>query len=47
MKGTRENRFRLISENIDRLAAGQTLKNVVQGPRRHRVAGWDPKSSRR
>jgi phosphoglycerate dehydrogenase-like enzyme len=35
MKGTRENRFKLIAENIDRLAAGLRLRNVVQGPRRH------------
>jgi len=38
MKGTRENRFQLIAANIDRLAAGQPLHNVVQGPRRHPTA---------
>jgi phosphoglycerate dehydrogenase-like enzyme len=27
-------RFRLIAENIDRLASGRTLLNVVQGPKR-------------
>ena len=36
MKGTRENRFKLIAANIDRLAAGQQLQNVIQGPRRHK-----------
>jgi phosphoglycerate dehydrogenase-like enzyme len=36
MKGTRENRFQLIAANIDRLAAGRPIQNVVQGPRRHK-----------
>jgi phosphoglycerate dehydrogenase-like enzyme len=36
MKGTRDNRFQLIAGNIDRLAAGRPLQNVVQGPQRHR-----------
>ncbi|MGA2986582.1 MAG: 2-hydroxyacid dehydrogenase [Terriglobia bacterium] len=36
MQGTRENRFKLIAENIDRLAAGKPLRNVVQGPHRQR-----------
>lgn len=38
MKGTRENRFQLIAANIDHLATGQELQNVVQGPRRHPLA---------
>ncbi len=37
MKGTRDNRFQFIAANIDGLAAGQRIQNVVQGPRRHRV----------
>ena len=36
MKGTRENRFQLLAANIDRLAAGRPLQNVIQGPRRHK-----------
>ena len=36
MKGTRENRFQLIAANIDRLASGHQLQNVIQGPRRHK-----------
>jgi phosphoglycerate dehydrogenase-like enzyme len=36
MRGTQENRFRLIAENINRLAAGQELVNVIQGPNRHK-----------
>jgi phosphoglycerate dehydrogenase-like enzyme len=36
MKGTRDNRFQLIAGNIDRLAAGRPLQNVVQGPLRHK-----------
>ncbi len=35
MKGTRDNRFQFIAQNIDRLVAGEPLQNVVQGPRRH------------
>ncbi len=38
MKGTRDNRFRFIAANIDRLAAGHQIHNVVQGPKRHRLA---------
>ena len=37
MQGTQENRFRLIAENINRLASGRQLVNVVQGPRRHKA----------
>jgi phosphoglycerate dehydrogenase-like enzyme len=37
MKGTMDNRFRLIAENINRLAAGQRLHNVIQGPKRHKA----------
>ncbi len=37
MKGTRENRFKFIAENIDRLAAGLPLRNVVQGPKRQGI----------
>ena len=36
MKGTRENRFEFIAKNINSLAAGKPLHNVVQGPRRHK-----------
>jgi phosphoglycerate dehydrogenase-like enzyme len=36
MRGTQENRFQLIAENINRLAAGQQLVNVIQGPKRHK-----------
>jgi len=36
MKGTQENRFQLIAGNINRLAAGQQIVNVIQGPKRHR-----------
>jgi phosphoglycerate dehydrogenase-like enzyme len=39
MKGTREKRFKFIAENIDRLAAGKTLRNVVEGPRRQKPMG--------
>ncbi len=39
MKGTRDNRFRFIAANIDRLASGRQIQNVIQGPKRHRVAG--------
>ena len=35
MRGTQENRFQLIAENINRLAAGRQLVNVIQGPKRH------------
>ncbi len=38
MKGTRDNRFQFIAANIDRLAAGRQIQNVVQGPMRHRSA---------
>jgi phosphoglycerate dehydrogenase-like enzyme len=34
--GTFERRFRAIADNIDRLAAGRPLLNVVQGPSRHK-----------
>jgi phosphoglycerate dehydrogenase-like enzyme len=37
MKGTMENRFHLIAQNINRLAAGEQLVNVVQGPKRHKA----------
>jgi phosphoglycerate dehydrogenase-like enzyme len=37
MRGTQENRFQLIAENINRLAAGQQLVNVIQGPKRHKT----------
>ena len=36
MRGTQENRFHLIAENINRLAAGKQLVNVIQGPKRHK-----------
>jgi phosphoglycerate dehydrogenase-like enzyme len=35
MLGTRQKRFQLVAENIDRLFAGKPLLNVVQGPRKH------------
>jgi len=35
--GTFERRFRAIADNIDRLASGRPLLNVVQGPARHRA----------
>lgn len=35
MWGTRERRFHAIAANIDRLATGRPLLNVVQGPKRH------------
>jgi phosphoglycerate dehydrogenase-like enzyme len=35
MLGTRQNRLRLVAENIDRLVEGKPLLNVVQGPRKH------------
>jgi len=34
--GTFESRFRAIADNSDRLAAGRSLLNVVQGPSRHK-----------
>ena len=37
MRGTQENRFRLIAGNINRLAAGEQLVNVIQGPKRHKL----------
>ena len=37
MRGTQENRFQLIAENINRLAAGESLVNVIQGPKRHNI----------
>ncbi len=37
MRGTQENRFQLIAENINRLAAGESLVNVIQGPKRHKL----------
>ena len=40
MKGTQVNRFKLIAANIDRLAAGLPLQNVIQGP--HRQAAAEP-----
>ena len=46
MKGTLENRFKFIAANIDRLARGQQLRNVVQGPRRHRAAEPEKKTKR-
>lgn len=36
MKGTRDNRFKFIAANIGRLATGHEIRNVVQGPKRHR-----------
>lgn len=39
MKGTQENRFKFIAANLNRLAAGEPLENVIQGPRRHRPLG--------
>ena len=36
MKGTAEKRLRFVAVNIDRLAAGMPLRNVIQGPCRHR-----------
>jgi phosphoglycerate dehydrogenase-like enzyme len=37
MKGTRDNRFKFIADNIDRLASGRQIQNVVQGPKRQRA----------
>jgi phosphoglycerate dehydrogenase-like enzyme len=34
--GTFERRFRTIAENIDRVASGRRLLNVIQGPARHK-----------
>jgi phosphoglycerate dehydrogenase-like enzyme len=34
--GTFERRFRAIADNIDRLASGRPLLNVVQGPKQHK-----------
>ncbi|TAM83583.1 MAG: hydroxyacid dehydrogenase [Acidobacteria bacterium] len=42
--GTRQKRFQLVAENIDRLVEGRHLLNVVQGPRRHSRAEWDATS---
>jgi phosphoglycerate dehydrogenase-like enzyme len=36
MRGTQDNRFKFVATNINRLAAGQPLQNVVQGPRRQK-----------
>ncbi|HKT13729.1 MAG TPA: 2-hydroxyacid dehydrogenase [Terriglobia bacterium] len=38
--GTRRKRLQLVAENINRLAAGKTLLNVVQGPRKHSRSEW-------
>ncbi|MDR3674623.1 MAG: 2-hydroxyacid dehydrogenase [Acidobacteriota bacterium] len=46
MKGTQDNRFKLIAANIDRLAAGQQLENVLQGPHRQRAAKAQEKVKR-
>ena len=35
MLGTRQKRLQLVAENIDRLAAGKPLLNVLQGPQKH------------
>ncbi len=35
MAGTRNQRLQLVAENINRLVAGKSLLNVVQGPRKH------------
>lgn len=37
MRGTQERRFEFIAANINRLAAGEPLQNVVQGPLRHKL----------
>ncbi len=36
MRGTQENRFQLIAENINRLAGGHPLQNVIKGPKRQK-----------
>ena len=36
MRGTRERRFQAIAENIDRLASGRPLRNVLRGPRQQK-----------
>jgi len=41
MAGTRRKRLQLVAENIDRLAAGKPLLNVVQGPRKHSRSEWN------
>lgn len=41
MLGTRQKRLQLVAENIDRLAEGRPLLNVVQGPRKHSRTEWD------
>jgi phosphoglycerate dehydrogenase-like enzyme len=41
MLGTRQKRLQLVAENIDRLAAGKPLLNVVQGPRKHSRSEWN------
>jgi phosphoglycerate dehydrogenase-like enzyme len=41
MLGTRQKRLELVAGNIDRLAAGRPLLNVVQGPRKHRLSEWN------
>jgi phosphoglycerate dehydrogenase-like enzyme len=35
MRGTRDQRLRVVAANIDRLVSGRSLLNVVQGPKRH------------
>ncbi len=42
MRGTRDQRLRLVAANINRLASGQSLLNVVQGPKRHHRSEWAP-----
>lgn len=41
MLGTRQKRLQLVAENINRLAAGKPLLNVVQGPLKHSPSHWN------
>jgi phosphoglycerate dehydrogenase-like enzyme len=38
MRGTREQRLEVVASNINRLASGRSLLNVVQGPKRHHLS---------
>ncbi len=46
MRGTRDQRLQLVAENINRLASGKPLLNVVQGPKRHRRSMGHPSGAR-
>lgn len=46
MRGTREQRLEVVAANIDRLASGQSLLNVVQGPKKHSSLEWARRTPR-